>query len=38
MPLIAEFDELVVVRFLDVIGTYPLEHVAEQIELLVGVR
>ena len=31
------FDELAVVRLLDVIGAHPLEHVAEQIELAVGV-
>ena len=31
------FDELAVVRFLDVIGAYALEHFAEQIELAVGV-
>ena len=38
MPLIAEFDELAVVGFLDVIGAHALEHIAEQIELPVGVR
>ena len=37
MPLIADFDELGVVGFLDIVGTYPLEHLAEQIELPVGV-
>ena len=31
-------DELAVVRLLDVVGAHPLEHVAEQIELPVGVR
>ena len=37
MPLIAEFDELGVVRLLDIVGAHPLEHVAEQVELPVGV-
>ena len=32
------FDQLAVVRLLDVIGAHALEHVAEQIELPVGVR
>ena len=31
------FDELRVVRLLDVVGAHPLEHVAEQIKLPVGV-
>ena len=38
MPLIAEFDELAVVGFIDVIGADPFEYVAEQIELPVSVR
>ena len=38
MPLIAEFDEFAVVGFLDVVGPDALEHVAEQVELPVGVR
>ena len=37
MPLIAEFDQLVVVRLLDVIGAHALEYVTEQIELAIGV-
>ncbi len=37
MPLIAEFDQLVVVGNLDVVGAHPLEHVAEQVELPIGV-
>src|SRR5262249_35043913 len=32
------FDELAVVRLLHVIRAYPLEHVAEQAELAVGIR
>jgi hypothetical protein len=31
------FDELGVLRLLDVVGAHPLEHVAEQVELTVGV-
>ena len=38
MPLIAEFDQLGVVRLLDIVGAHALEHVAEQAELPVGVR
>ena len=30
MPLMADFDQLAVVRLLDVVGAHPLEHVAEQ--------
>ena len=37
MPLIADFDQLGVVRLLDVVGADALEHVAEQVELPVGV-
>ena len=32
------FDQLAVVGLLDVVGAHPLEHVAEQVELPVGVR
>ena len=32
------FDQLGVVRLLDIVGAHALEHVAEQIELAVGVR
>ena len=38
MPLIADFDELAVIRLVDVIGAHALEHVAEQVELSVGIR
>ena len=31
------FDQLAVVRLLDIFGAHPLEHVAEQVELPVGV-
>ena len=31
------FDELVVVGDLDIVGAHPLEHVAEQVELPIGV-
>src|SRR5262245_3610755 len=31
------FEQLAVVRLLDVVGTYTLEHIAEQAELPVGV-
>jgi hypothetical protein len=31
------FDELAVVGLLDVVGTHPLEHFTEQIELVVRV-
>ena len=37
MPLIAGFDQLGVIRLLDVVGAHALEHVTEQIELPVGV-
>ena len=36
MPLIADFDQLRLVRPLDVVGTDLLEHVAEEAELAVG--
>ena len=32
------FNELAVVRFFDVVGAHALEHIAEQIELTVGIR
>ncbi len=32
------FDQLGVVRLLDIVGAHALEHVAEQIELAIGVR
>ena len=38
MPLIADLDQLVVVGNLDIVGAHALEHVAEEIELPVGVR
>ena len=38
MPLMADFDQLAVVGLLDIVAADPLEHVAEQIELAVGVR
>ena len=31
------FDEGVLVRHLDIVGADPLEHVAEQVELAIGV-
>ena len=31
------FDHLLFIRRLDIVGAHPIEHVAEQIELLVGV-
>ena len=31
-------DQLGVVRLLDVVGAYALEHVAEQIKLVIGIR
>ena len=37
MPLIADFDQLAVVGLLHIVGAHPLEHVAEQAELLVGI-
>ena len=37
MPLIACSMSFEVVRLLDVVGAHALEHVAEQIELAVGV-
>ncbi len=38
MPLIADCNQFVVVRFFDVIGAHSLEYVAKQIELPVGIR
>ena len=37
MPLIADSTSFELSGFLDIVGTYPLEHLAEQIELPVGV-
>ena len=34
----AEFDELLVVGLLDVVGAHALEYIAEQVELLIGIR
>ena len=31
------FDQLAVVRLLDIVGAHALEHVAEQVELAIGV-
>ena len=36
MPLIAELDELAVVRPLNVVGAHPLEYVSEESELPIG--
>ena len=38
MPLIAELDQLAVVRPLDVVGAHPLEYVSEESELPIGVN
>ena len=37
MPLMAAFDELALVGLLDVVRPHPLENVAEQVELAIGV-
>ncbi len=37
MPLIADFDQLRVVGLFDIVGAHALEHVAEQVELPVGI-
>ena len=38
MPLIAELDELAVVRPLNVVGAHLLEYVSEESELPIGVN
>ena len=37
MPLMAEFDQRRSSGDLDVVGADPLEHVAEEVELAIGV-
>ena len=37
MPLIGRFNQPAVVGLFDIARPYPLEHVAEQIELRIGV-
>ncbi len=37
MPLMANSTSLLVIRLLDVMGAHPLEDVAEQVELPVGI-
>ena len=38
MPLIADFDQLLIGDLLDIVGAHALEHLAEQVELPVGLR
>ena len=37
MPLMAGFDQLLFIGRFDIVGAHAVEHVAEQVELLVGV-
>ncbi len=38
MPWMADLDQLRVIRLLDIVGAHALEHVAEEVEILVRVR
>ena len=38
MPLIAEFDQLRIVWFIDIVSAHALQHLAEEIQLPVDPR